>query len=101
GAVDGSFLVSASMDGTLKLWDPHVSNAPRHQEAGGGMNACVVADAETIIAGGTDSFLTVWRTGSRALRAVMAGHTGPVRGWARPRARGGGAWALETKSLGI
>jgi len=100
-AVDGSFLVSASMDGTLKLWDPHVSNAPRHQEARGGMNACVVADAETIVAGGTDSFLTVWRTGSRALRAVMAGHTGPVRGCATLAARGWVVSASEDKSLRI
>src|SRR5947208_3448329 len=83
-APDGSFVVSASGDNTLKVWDPSTGEELRtlqgHTDV---VHGCAVAaDGSFMVSAGEDNTLKVWdpSTGEE-LRAVQV-HTGPVFGCA-------------------
>jgi WD40 repeat protein len=78
-SADGTTIVSASSDGTLKVWDGR-SGAERFTLSGHDrrVNGCAVsADGATIVSASNDQKLKVWDGSSGAERLTLSGH---VRG---------------------
>jgi len=81
---DGSYIVSAGADGTLKIWDP-ATGAERDTLAGhsGAVNGCAVSpDGSYIVSAGADGTLKIWDPATGAERDTLAGHSGAVNGCA-------------------
>ena len=83
---DGTWIVSASMDRTLKIWDA-ASGAERATLTGhaGWVSGCAVSpDGTWIVSAGAfdDHTLKVWDAASGAERATLTGHAGSVNGCA-------------------
>lgn len=77
---DGSWIVSASQDGTLKIWD-QATGAERAtlQGHGAGVNRCCVSpDGALIVSASRDETLIVWDAAKGTPRATLRGHAGPV-----------------------
>ncbi|MBF6614759.1 MAG: TIR domain-containing protein, partial [Chloroflexi bacterium] len=77
---DGRFIVSASDDHTLKVWDT-ASGAERLTLSGhtDKVNGCAVSgDGRVIVSASFDGTLKVWDTISGAERLTLTGHTGRV-----------------------
>ena len=80
-APDGSWIATASGDGTARVWDA----ATGHERAvlkghTGGVNAVAVApDGSWIATAGYDGTARVWDAATGHERAVLKGHTGSVR----------------------
>jgi WD40 repeat protein len=76
-SADGATIVSASYDGTLKVWDGR-SGAERFTLSGheGVVSGCAVsADGATVVSASDDGTLKVWNGGSGAERFTLGGHT--------------------------
>ncbi len=79
---DGRFIVSASSDKTLKVWDAATGAVRRtltgHTSAVGG---CAVSpDGSFIVSVSSDKTLKVWDTATGAVRLTLSGHNGRVNG---------------------
>jgi len=83
-SADGATIVSASEDGTLKIWDGR-SGAERLTLRGhaGVVKRCAVsADGATIVSASDDNTLKVWDGQSGAERFTLSGHVAGVNGCA-------------------
>ena len=81
-SADGATIVSASKDGTLKVWDG-CSGAERFTlsgHAGEVLGCAVSADGATIVSASQDQTLKVWDGRSGAERFTLSGHAGRVWG---------------------
>jgi WD40 repeat protein len=73
---DGSFIVSSSEDGSLKLWDPagaELATLKGHDEPV--LDSAVAPDAATVVSASWDRTLKLWDVGKRRARATLEGHT--------------------------
>jgi WD40 repeat protein len=80
-AASGAVAVSASDDGTVRLWDP-TSGAELARMSGhrGGVFAVAIgAEGNTAVSGGEDGILRVWDLAAGAIRDELRGHTGAIR----------------------
>jgi hypothetical protein len=77
---DGSLIVSAGQDKTLKLWDAALGDELRTLEGhAGSVSACAVsADGSFIVSAGRDKTLKLWDTATGRERATLTGHVGLV-----------------------
>jgi hypothetical protein len=75
---DGSFVVSASSDATLRIWDT-ASGAELATLVGhaGSVNACAVSPDGFVVSAGQDQTLRLWDREGHEL-SVFAGHAAPV-----------------------
>jgi WD40 repeat protein len=81
---DGRFIVSASWDRTLRVWDA-ASGAERFLLTGhtGEVRSCAVSpDSRFIVSASNDHTLKVWDATTGAERFTLRGHTGEIRGCA-------------------
>jgi WD40 repeat protein/tRNA A-37 threonylcarbamoyl transferase component Bud32 len=78
----GARIVSASEDGTLKLWDSATGRELRTLSRDSGNVLCVAfsPDGRSIASGGFDRAVTVWDVETGQPRHVMRGHSGLVLG---------------------
>ncbi|MBF0316673.1 MAG: protein kinase [Nitrospirae bacterium] len=76
------YLLSASADGTLKLWDIEEGYCIRTFKAHTGSVLCSVlsADGELALSASADSTIRLWETSREREKRVFRGHVGPVRG---------------------
>ncbi len=77
---DGAFVVSASEDRTLKLWEVE-TGAERATLAGheGEVLGCAVSpDGRFVVSASADRTLKLWEVETGAERATLAGHEGEV-----------------------
>lgn len=80
-AADGQRLVSASRDGTARLWDAR-TGALVHKLSGhakGVRAAAISPDGQTIATGADDGTVRLWSPSSGAERHVLRGHHDDVR----------------------
>jgi WD40 repeat protein len=80
----GDSIVSASFDGTLKVWDAR-TGATRLtlEEHGSLVNGCAVSpDGDYIVSASSDPTLKVWDARTGATRLTLEGHTDAVKGCA-------------------
>jgi hypothetical protein len=77
-ASDGSLIVSAGSDGTVKVWDTTTGEL-RTSLGGhaGPVRGCSVAP-DSIVSANSDGTLKVWETATGRELATLAGHGGPV-----------------------
>jgi len=77
---DGEAIVSASADGTLKLWDAETGVCEATFEGhDGAVGACAFSpDGETIVSGGDDGTLKFWDARAGAEGAAAEGHADEV-----------------------
>jgi len=100
---DGAFLVSASLDHMLKVWDAGSGEArltlQGHTDT---VNGCAVSpDGTWIVSASNDKTLKVWDAGSGAVRLTLQGHTSWVESCA---VSPDGAWivsASDDKTLKV
>ena len=81
---DGTWIVSASGDQTLKIWDV-ATGAERTTLTGhaGMVNGCAVSpDGSWIVSASLDRTLKVWDVATGAEQATLTGHAGMVNGCA-------------------
>jgi hypothetical protein len=81
---DGSFIVSASFDDTLKVWDAK-TGAQRLSLSGHtvDVNGCAISpDGSFIVSASNDNTLKVWDAKTGAQRLTLSGHTDVVTGCA-------------------
>jgi len=79
-SADGSFFVSASEDGTVKVWDPE-TGAIRARLGGyaDGVRGCAISpDSSFIVSAGPDKTLKLWDPESGAELMTLRGHAGRV-----------------------
>ena len=81
-APNGQRIVSASRDGTLRLWGVLSMRSSRATLRGhdGWVNACAFSPkgGSLIVSGGEDGTLRLWRADSGALCGILEGHTDAV-----------------------
>jgi len=77
---DGRRVVSASVDGTLKVWDLHAGRVLANLEGrGGSVNGCAVtSDGRRAVSAYFDGTLKVWDLDAGRVVATLRGHTGEV-----------------------
>lgn len=77
---DGKWCVSASQDGTLKIWDVETGNeiqTLRGHE--GGVNRCAISpDGSYIVSASWDETLKIWDPKTGNEHVSLSGHSGPV-----------------------
>lgn len=77
---DGSYLLTGSGDGVIRLWDIE-SNFPAHQwkaHADWAFSVAYSPDGTMIATGGGDNLVKLWDASSFELKAELAGHTDDV-----------------------
>jgi hypothetical protein len=77
---DGTWVVSASADGTVKIWDA-ATGTERATLTGhtGGVRACAVSpDGTWVVSASDDGTLKIWDAATGTERATLTGHTCPV-----------------------
>lgn len=84
---NGRVIVSASADGTVKVWDTATGveclTLSGHHNAVLGIVSCAISgDGNLIVSASWDGTLRVWDTASGAERLTLSGHTGTVNGCA-------------------
>lgn len=83
-STDGSFIASASLDRTVKLWD--ITSGQERATMVGHSDAvigCAISpDDRFVVSAGYDNTLKVWDVQTGAEQATLTGHTGPVNGCA-------------------
>ncbi|MGZ3646889.1 MAG: TIR domain-containing protein, partial [Ktedonobacteraceae bacterium] len=80
----GDFIVSASFDKTLTIWDMH-SGIERLTLTGhsGGVNGCAISPTgDFIVSASFDKTLKIWDVHSGVERLTLSGHSGGVNGCA-------------------
>jgi len=79
-APDGSLIVSASADMTLKLWDPATGASLRTLEGHGDwVDACAVSpDGSLVVSGGWDCTVRLWNAVTGEEVRTLTGHSGRV-----------------------
>ena len=76
---EGSLLVSASADDTVKLWDGNgVILKTFTGHSGNVLSADFSPDASKIVSGGEDKNLKIWNVNTGKLEDTLSGHTGSV-----------------------
>jgi WD40 repeat protein len=85
----GDFIVSASCDNTLKVWDAHTGEERRTLSGHTGwVTGCVISPVENnIVSASLDQTLKVWDARTGEVRRTMSGHTRGVRGCTISQAR--------------
>jgi len=81
---DGKWIVSASHDGTLKVWDA-ATGAERLSLSGHGeavLGCAVSPDGQWIVSASWDHTLKIWNAATGAERRTLSGHTSAVTGCA-------------------
>ena len=80
---DGRRMVSASMDGTLMVWDLESGRAlATLQGHTGGVRSCAVTvDGRRVVSASTDRTLKMWDLENGRALAILEGHTDEVTGW--------------------
>jgi WD40 repeat protein len=86
---DGKLIASASLDNSVKLWDPttgkQLARMPGH---GDGVSAVVFsADNKTLFSSSLDRSIKIWNVASRSLTTTVSAHANYV--WALARAHNG------------
>ena len=91
---DGTFIVSASLDNTLKVWDARTGQVRLTlQGHTSGVAGCAVsADGAWIVSASWDTTLKVWDARSGEARLTLQGHTDRVNGCA---VSPDGAWIVS------
>jgi len=81
---DGAFIVSASEDRTLKVWDARTGQArlTLHGHTNRVRGCAVSPDGAFIVSASWDTMLKVWDARSGEARLTLHGHTNRVRGCA-------------------
>jgi len=75
-APDGTFIVSASEDNTVKVWDSATGEEVHSLQA---RNPCAVApDGSLILAAGEDNALTLWDPATGQELGALVGHTDTI-----------------------
>ncbi|MEU7725756.1 AAA family ATPase [Streptomyces sp. NPDC040724] len=78
-AADGELLLTASEDGTIRLWDAGRDRARICAAHRGAVRcAAYLPDRRTFVSGGDDGDVLRWDVGRRSPIARWAGHVGPV-----------------------
>jgi serine/threonine protein kinase len=77
---DGRFILSGSMDKTLKLWDAATGNEVRTFTGAGGFVRCVAfsPDGRFVLGGGEDNTLRLWETATGREVRAFKGHSDRV-----------------------
>ncbi len=78
---DGKWIVTASFDKTLRLWDRKTLRSVRTMSGHTGLvlSIAVTADGKRIASGGMDNTIKIWDVPINGPVASHAGHTGAVR----------------------
>ncbi|KAK6499548.1 hypothetical protein TWF506_004177 [Arthrobotrys conoides] len=77
---DGKTLVSASRDGSIKLWDPATGRLLQNLEGHVSVRAVAFSpDGKTIASGLDDKTVRLWNAGTGRLIGILEGHKDPVR----------------------
>jgi WD40 repeat protein len=77
---DGRFVLSGSLDMTLKLWDVATGKLVRTFVGGQGSNSVAFSpDGRTILSGDWDNTLKLWNVATGELLRIIEGHSGGVR----------------------
>jgi WD40 repeat protein len=76
---DASFIVSASEDRTLKIWDSRTGQEVSTLTGNGGaVHACAVAPDGSYVVSASEEMLTVFGLNGQGGRRTLRGHGGPV-----------------------
>jgi WD40 repeat protein/nucleoside phosphorylase len=96
---DGRRVVSASEDGTLKVWDVVARQPVATLRGHGGevLDCAVTANGRRVVSASRDGTLKVWDAEEGQCVATLTGHKGPVRGCAVAE---GGQRALSASADG-
>lgn len=81
-AKNGRWVVSAGVDGTVRIWDLTLGKEIRRFQGHKGPVNClaVFPDGSRIVSGGDDRTVRIWRTDGDATEQVLTGHGGPITG---------------------
>ncbi|MFD0525983.1 WD40 repeat domain-containing protein [Kitasatospora arboriphila] len=78
-AADGELLLTASQDGTIRLWDTRRNRARVFTGHRGAVRcATYLPDGRTFVSGGDDGMVLLWNVDRRTPVLSWAGHEGPV-----------------------
>jgi hypothetical protein len=79
-SADGSQVVSASKDGTIRTWDTTTGNTKQLLKRGQGQirSAAFSADGSRIVSARSDGTVDIWNTASGLMEQVLVGHSDEV-----------------------
>jgi WD40 repeat protein len=95
---DGAWLATTSIDGTVRIWDPH-TGTERHRLVGhtGIVTVAVAPDGTWMVCGGADGSARVWNTASGTELHCLRGHDDYVGAVAIAP---GGTWLVSASDDG-